>query len=125
MGDQARRVELPRKAAQVAVELGEGGRPVGERVLGAEGALVPGDHSEPCQVEESLHHPRVVGLADEAAVGLEQHMREADRLAEICQYSAHPSDRNWVAFRRYPTKNGSQMKEFRCGEIVPGCGAKF
>ena len=87
--DEAGRSELGRQSTEVAVEGGERRHAVGERILGADRARIPGDHAEPGQVEERVHHPRAVRLADERAVGLEQHVVERDRLPEVREHAAH------------------------------------
>jgi hypothetical protein len=71
--NQARRVELGGQAAKVPIEGRQRRHPVRERLLDTDRARVPGDHAETGQVEERRHHPGAVGLADEGAVGLEQH----------------------------------------------------
>ena len=91
--DQARRSELGGQVAQVAVEGRERRRPVRERILGPDRARVPRDHAEAGQVEERLHHPRAVGLANEGAVGVVQHVPQRDRLPEIRDDATHRSDR--------------------------------
>ena len=89
VGDEARRRELGGQAAQVAVERGQRRHAVDERVLGGDGARVPGHHAEAGEVEERGHHPRAVGLADERAVRLEQHVRQGHRLTEVREDAAH------------------------------------
>ena len=89
VGDQARRRELRREEAQVAVERRQGRRAVGERILGPEGRRVPRLHAEACEVEEGVHHPRAVRLPDEAVLGIEQQVPHGERLTEVGQDPAH------------------------------------
>ena len=89
VGDQARRRELGREEAQVAVERRQGGRAVGERILGPQGRRIPRLHAEAREVEERVHHPRAVRLPDEAVVGVEQQAPHGERLTEVGQDPAH------------------------------------
>ena len=87
--DETGRLQLRGQVAEVAIEARKLRHAIGERVAGVRRARIPGGHAEARQVEERLHHPGAVGLADEAAVGLEQHVRQRDRLPEIGQHPAH------------------------------------
>jgi hypothetical protein len=58
--DQARGRDLGGNEAQVAVERRQGGRPVDERLRGAEGGRIPRRHAEAREVEERVHQPRAV-----------------------------------------------------------------
>jgi hypothetical protein len=87
--DQARRRELAGEAAQVPVERRERRHAVDEGLLLAHRVRLPGDHPEARKVEERVHHPRAVGLADERAVGVEQHVPQGERLSEIGEHAAH------------------------------------
>ena len=89
MSDHTRRRELGREEAKVPVERRQGGRAVGERVLGPQGRRIPCLHAEAREVEERVHHPRAVGLPDEGVVGVEQQMLDGERLAEVGQDPAH------------------------------------
>ena len=87
--DQARRRELRREEAQVAVERRQRGRAVRERILGPQRRRVPRLHAEAREVEERVHHPRAVRLPDEAVVGVEQQISHGERLTEVGQDPAH------------------------------------
>ena len=103
--DEARGSELGAQAAEVAIEVRERRRAIGERILGVERARVPGGHAEAGQVEERLHHARAVGLANEGAVGLEQHVRQRHRLTEIREHAAHRT----IVYRA--TSRGASVKQ--------------
>ncbi len=134
VGDQTRRRELGREEAQVAVERRQGGRAVGERILGLEGRRVPRLHAEAREVQERVHHPRAVRLPDEAVLGVEQQVPHGERLTQVGQDPAHapillavgprgsrrPPDFGPTRIGREQGQEG-RMKQFNCGDVVPGC----
>ena len=89
VSDEAGRRELGSQVAEVLIEARQRRHAIGERIVGIDGPRIPGRHAEARQVEEGLHHPGAVGLAYERAVGLEQNVRERDRLSEIREHPAH------------------------------------
>ena len=49
----------------------------------------PGRHPESGKVEGRVHHPRAVGLADQAVVRIEQQGLHRERLAQVSHDPAH------------------------------------
>ena len=96
VGDEARRRELGREEAQVAVERGQRGCPVRERIVRPERRRIPRLHAETREVEKGVHHPRAVRLPDEAVLGIEQQVLHGERLTEVGQDPAHAADRSRV-----------------------------
>ena len=103
VGDQARRRELGRDEAEVAVERRQRRRAVGERILGPQRRSGPTPSCRTRQVEERVHHPRAVRLPDQAVVGIEEQIPHGQRLAEVGQDPAHLADRTRAALRPIPS----------------------
>ena len=89
--DQARRLQLGGKPAEVAIEGGQRRGAVDERLLGPDRVRLPRRHPEASQIKERLHHARAIRLAHEAAVRLEQNMPKRDRLTEVRKHATHPA----------------------------------
>ena len=89
VGDEARRRELPGQRPEIAVERRQRRRPVRERLVRPQRPRIPGLHPEPAEVQERVHHLRVVGLGDQALVRIEEKVPHRKWLTQVCEHPTH------------------------------------